>query len=436
MFSSIFLYCSPDCMSCSRSLEYRISTKQHGLLSTKFYRLAMAITDTWLRGINGKPYAGQSEVTDGDGLGVRISPKGLITFQVRYRKNGKQVRKTIGRYPLVSLREARIKADQIKNEIVSQPMPQDEPTPLELFDEWFNKYVMRECREGTQKNYRYTFSSVKNRLPEKPLNQISVDMWLSYFDSISERAPGVTRSVITGLKACFNWHIRRGKIAPPKMMRLRAKDVGAPPKAGSRVLTVGEVVKIWREIEASRASTSNKVVHLLCLVYGCRLSEARTVRYSDLDFESMVWTVPAKVSKTGRPIRRPITTIGRMLFERAAMASVDHQYLCPGQVKNKPIELHSCNRLVSRLRSSLGLPHWRIHDARRTLSTRLSEMGVAPHITETMLGHALSGVMAVYNRHDWLEDQRAAYELWWSVLQKALGVSSAPVVTIEPVYDV
>ncbi|WP_139118993.1 Arm DNA-binding domain-containing protein, partial [Aeromonas hydrophila] len=71
----------------------------------------MAITDTWLRGINGKPYAGQSEVTDGDGLGVRISPKGLITFQVRYRKNGKQVRKTIGRYPLVSLREARIKAD-------------------------------------------------------------------------------------------------------------------------------------------------------------------------------------------------------------------------------------------------------------------------------------------------------------------------------------
>ncbi len=44
--------------------------------------------------------------------------------------------------------------------------------------------------------------------------------------------------------------------------------------------------------------------------------------------------------------------------------------------------------------------------------------------------------MAVYNRHDWLEDQRAAYELWWSVLQKALGVSSAPVVTIEPVYNV
>ena len=96
----------------------------------------------------------------------------------------------------------------------------------------------------------------------------------------------------------------------------------------------------------------------------------------------MVWTVPAEVSKTGREIRRPITTIGRQLFERAGMASVDPEYLFPGQ-SGGVVEIHSCNRLVSRLRSNLGIPHWRIHDARRTLSTRLSELGVAPHITES-----------------------------------------------------
>ena len=59
----------------------------------------------------------------------------------------------------------------------------DEPTSLALFDEWFSKYVMRECREGTKKNYCYTFSSVKNRLPERPLNKITMDMWLTYFDA-------------------------------------------------------------------------------------------------------------------------------------------------------------------------------------------------------------------------------------------------------------
>ncbi|BBT80260.1 integrase [Aeromonas veronii] len=397
----------------------------------------MAITDSWLRGVNGKPYSGQSEVTDGDGLGIRVSPKGLITFQVRHMRDGKQVRTTIGRYPTVTLRDARIKAAEIKAGPEQIVKTSEEPIPAALFEEWFEKYVMRECREGTQKNYRYTFSSVKNRLPDKPLNQISMDMWLSYFDAISERAPGVTRSVITGLKACFNWHIRRGTINVPNMMSLRARDVGAPAKTGHRVLTVAEVAKIWRAIEASRAGTGNKVIHLLCLVYGCRLSEARMLKRQDLDFESMVWTVPAEISKTGKPIRRPITSVGKQLFERAGMASVDSVYLFPGQGEgNSPLEIHSCNRLVSRLRSNLGIPHWRIHDARRTLSTRLSELGVSPHVTETMLGHALLGVMSVYNKHDWLEDQRAAYELWWSVLQRELGVAVSPVMAINPRHDV
>ena len=388
----------------------------------------MALADSWLRGINGKPYEGQSEVTDGDGLSVRISPKGLITFQVRHMRDGKQVRTSLGRYPSMTLKEARIRAAEIKEGLVSTS-ENDEPTPLVLFNEWFEKYVMRECREGTQNNYRYTFSAAKNRLPDRPVDKITQDMWLSYFDAISERAPGVARSVITGLKACFNWHIRRGRIKPPCMMSLRARDVGAPPKTGDRVLTIPEVAKIWKEIESSRASAANKIIHLLCLIYGCRLTEARTVRYCDLDWESMVWTVPAEISKTGRPIRRPITSIGEELFKRGIMTSNSKIYLFPGQIEDTPVELHSCNRLISRLRAKIGIPHWRIHDARRTLSTRLSEIGVMPHITEVMLGHTLIGVMAVYNKHDWLTDQAAGYEQWWGLISKELS-RVGPVVTV------
>lgn len=379
----------------------------------------MALSDSWLRSVHGKPYDGKSEVTDSDGLSARISPKGVIAFQVRHMQGGKQIRTSIGRYPAMSLREARVKADEIKSGHTNEPSEIEDPTPAQLIDEWMEKYVMKECREGTQKNYKYSFSSVKNRLPDVPINKITMDMWLTYFDTISQRAPGVSKNVVTGLKACFNWHIRRGTISPPCMMSLRARDVGATYKTGTRVLTVSEVCRIWKAIESSRAGTANKVVHLLCLVYGCRLTEARTLRREHLDWDEMVWTVPAEISKTGKPIRRPITSIGRELFERAMISSTDDSLLFPG-AGSEPIEIHSCNRFVARLRAVLGIAHWRIHDARRTIATRLSEEGVAPYVTEAMLGHALGGVMAVYNRHDWISDQREAYEKWWGMISGEL----------------
>ncbi|HBD1695034.1 TPA: DUF4102 domain-containing protein, partial [Escherichia coli] len=69
----------------------------------------MAISDTKLRTIYGKPYSGPQEVADADGLSVRISPKGVIQFQYRYRWHGKPNRLGLGRYPSLSLKDARLK---------------------------------------------------------------------------------------------------------------------------------------------------------------------------------------------------------------------------------------------------------------------------------------------------------------------------------------
>ena len=68
----------------------------------------MAISDTKLRTIYGKPYSGPQEVADADGLSVRISPKGVIQFQYRYRWHGKPNRLGLGRYPSLSLKDARL----------------------------------------------------------------------------------------------------------------------------------------------------------------------------------------------------------------------------------------------------------------------------------------------------------------------------------------
>ena len=75
----------------------------------------MAISDTKLRTIYGKPYSGPQEVADADGLSVRISPKGVIQFQYRYRWHGKPNRLGLGRYPSLSLKDARQITADLRN---------------------------------------------------------------------------------------------------------------------------------------------------------------------------------------------------------------------------------------------------------------------------------------------------------------------------------
>lgn len=75
----------------------------------------MTLSDTKLKSILNKPYTGLSELTHGDGLGVRISQKGTIAFQFRYRWNGKAQRMTIRRYPSLSPKDVRILVGELRD---------------------------------------------------------------------------------------------------------------------------------------------------------------------------------------------------------------------------------------------------------------------------------------------------------------------------------
>ncbi|MGU5690856.1 tyrosine-type recombinase/integrase [Aeromonas caviae] len=63
---------------------------------------------------------------------------------------------------------------------------------------------------------------------------------------------------------------------------------------------------------------------------------------------------------------------------------------------------------------------WTWHDLRRSLATRLNEAGIAPHVVEQILGHALPGVMAHYVHTVRLPEQKMALELWGGILKPSL----------------
>nr|WP_231580733.1 site-specific integrase [Photobacterium gaetbulicola] len=183
-------------------------------------------------------------------------------------------------------------------------------------------------------------------------------------------------------------------------------------------------------MERSRASTANKTLHQLTMLWGNRLSELRLARRSHFDMKAGIWTVPKELSKTNKPIRRPIPTKARAILERV-METYD-DVLFPGQNLNTPITISAANRYIRRIRASLPLEEWRTHDFRRSLSTGASELGVMPHVVEKMLGHELGGVLAVYNKHDWLEEQREGYELYGNRLHAEIG----DFVSVKDIFDI
>lgn len=380
----------------------------------------MAISDTKLRSIYGKPYSGPSEITDSDGLGVRVTPKGVINFQYRYRWQGKQHRIGIGKYPAISLRDARNKVSDLRESLDRGVNPKSvidkkaaslSPTIADCLEYWQKTYVDVSLREKTKALYKSTvLKHMCNVFPGVPAEDIPVRHWVEIFTEEEKNNQRRARQLLVQMRSAINWCIRRQYISDCSIMKISPKDVGVKPSVGETTLTYNQLAKVWLAIERSRGTTANKILHQMLMLYGARNSELRLAVKGEFDREEGLWIVPAEKSKTAKTIRRPIFKEVEPFLDKLAMTY--GEVLFPGPNMKVPMTIAGANRYLGRIRESVGFGDFTAHDFRRTLATRLSEEGVAPHVIEKMLGHELGGVLAVYNKHDWISEQKAAYQLY------------------------
>ncbi len=84
---------------------------------------------------------------------------------------------------------------------------------------------------------------------------------------------------------------------------------------------------------------------------------------------------------------------------------------------------HALSRAIARHWQELGFgTKWTPHDLRRTLRTRLAEIGIDDVVAERVLGHKLQGIMAVYNRHGYDTEKRQSLEHWAKKLRQIVGL--------------
>jgi integrase len=160
-------------------------------------------------------------------------------------------------------------------------------------------------------------------------------------------------------------------------------------------------------------TTSGRIVKLLILT-GCRREEIGGLKWAEIDLGSGILTIPGERTKNRRAL---VLTLPAMALDilRTAPRRAGRDFVF-GDRGSYGFNVWSYSKVALDNRITIAggkpLPHWTLHDTRRTMRTGLSKLGVAPHIAELTINHVKGGVAAIYDRHRYERDIKQALALW------------------------
>lgn len=361
------------------------------------------------------------------GLGIRVSPTGTKAFVLLYRLDGRPKRMTLGRYPLLSLSDARKRATEVLYKLSQGLNPQadkEKARSYPRFDETLEDFVRLYCnRQNRERTARETERLLRARFLKpwaaKDIRAISKHDVHKVIDAIvDEGKPSAANHAFAAVRKLFSWCVQRGIVATSP-----CTGIGAPSPTieRERVLSDDELAAVWKAAEAIGYPYSS-IVHLLILT-AQRRSEVAGLRWSEINTDTDLWSMPARRTKNGRPHQIPLPPMARAII--AGLPRHNESYAFPAR-GNDEETFSGFSKLKRRLDELSGVTDWTLHDLRRTTATSLAGLGVAPHVVEKLLNHttgALGGVAGIYNRFQYLPDMRDALAKWEAHLQRLIAQS-------------
>jgi integrase len=246
---------------------------------------------------------------------------------------------------------------------------------------------------------------VLNRWKGRSISEITRQDVLKLLDEIVDRgSPGMANRVFTVVRALCNWAIGRGILerSPCAGLSKPSQD-----RSRDRVLSDYELrAMIFAARQASRPFGA--IVELLVLT-AQRRGEVANMTWNELDLDKALWAIPGERAKNGRPHLVHLSTRAVELL-KVQDKSCDLVFPTPS---GKPFMAFS--KVRPQLDEACGVKDWVLHDLRRTVVSGMAAIGIAPHVADKILNHhsgTISGVAAVYQRHEFLTERKAAIELW------------------------
>src|SRR5271166_4371130 len=362
------------------------------------------------------------------GFGVKVTPKGRKVFVVLYRTGGagSKLRKySIGPYSRVTLHQARVAAQRVFAAKVEGRDPAAEKREAkrrvvaDRVEDLLESFIAQRLSQNRSAGEvaRLLRREVGKAWTGKSIHEISKRDVVEVISAIEQRgAPIAANKTLKSIKTFLRWCVGRGVLdqSPAEGVPLPAKQV-----ARDRVLDDHELTQV---ILAARkiGGPFGGIVELLALT-GQRREEVAGLTWEELDLEQRVWAIPKSRTKNAKAHVVHLSEQSLAVLTRA-----DQRGPLVFSLRGTKA-FQEFSRAKRRLDQLSGITRWRLHDLRRTCVSGMARLGIAPHVADKILNHqsgTISGVAAVYQRHEFLPERQAALDLWGAHIGQLLEKKS------------
>jgi integrase len=356
------------------------------------------------------------------GLALRVTDTGKRTFVLvtRYPSSPHPAPRSLGTYGVITLEEARHRGREWLKLVATgiDPAMRETEQRGQTLNAISADYFARKAKDlrSRQRHEATLVRLVYPTLGTRPIDAITRSDIVRLLDRVEDdNGPMMANLVLEILGRVMAWHATRSDTFRSPIVRGMKRGRA---NARSRILTDDELRAIWRA--ANGGGVFGAFVKVLLLT-AARRNEAVYARRSEISGSE--WLIPASRYKT--KIDHLIPLSGAALAQLPSGAG-DFIFSANGK--------QAIGWLTGRkaaLDEASGVTGWTIHDLRRTARSLMSRAGVPSDHAERALGHVIRGVRGVYDRHEYLEEKRQAFDALAALIERIVSGTQADVVPMR-----
>jgi integrase len=345
------------------------------------------------------------------GFGLRMRATGSHRWVVQYDLGGKTKRITLGSPTVLTLGAARTAAKDLlaKIRLGADPAAERRKSRTEASDTFARslpRYLAErrhDCRTSTWQQINRRLDKLARPLHPLPLGRIDRRTLADLLATVAaDRGRSASTNLHVSLSGYFGWLVGEGLLDRNPMVDTNKPSPGA---ARDRVPSEDELRALWAALGDDDYGDIVRLV-ILC---GSRRSEIGDLKWLEINFVSGLIEIPAARMKGGKAHVIPLSEPALDILRRRQRIGREYVF---GSGQGGFSGWSAARRALD---ARLGgtRPDWTLHDFRRMASTVMNgPLGVQPHVVEHVLAHAQHGVAGTYNRWSYVEEKRAALELW------------------------